>query len=181
MPNISACYLANRVMFSKWSIHFLSCFLIQGHERMEPVPAVTVERQGTPWTGLQCTAGRTQRRRQSFMLMFSPTANLDSPINLISMFLDYTVFGVYPERISYKWFQTKIKWIKCTCSNLMIWTDWKMIACCVISYFPKQCNLNPKVPVISLFPQIYINVLKIWSSQGVLIGRWWWHIHKLIF
>lgn len=124
MPNISACYLANRVMFSKWSIHFLSCFLIQGHERMEPVPAVTVERQGTPWTGLQCTAGRTQRRRQSFMLMFSPTANLDSPINLISMFLDYTVFGVYPERISYKWFQAKkvhmqqsydLDWLKNDC------------------------------------------------------------------
>lgn len=69
----------------------LSRFLIQGHERMEPVPAVTVEGKGTPWTGLQCTAGRTQRRRQSFMLTFSPTANLDSPINLISMFLDYTV------------------------------------------------------------------------------------------
>ena len=48
------------------------------------------ERQGTPWTGHQTITGLTHRDRQPFTLTFTPTANLESPINL-------HVFGLWEE------------------------------------------------------------------------------------
>ncbi|MDF4321764.1 hypothetical protein P3377_24610, partial [Vibrio parahaemolyticus] len=48
------------------------------------------ERQGTPWTGHQTITGLTHRDRQPFTLTFTPTDNLESPINL-------HVFGLWEE------------------------------------------------------------------------------------
>ncbi len=42
------------------------------------------ERRGTPWTGRQSVAGPTYRDRQPF----TPTGNLESPVNLTCMSLD---------------------------------------------------------------------------------------------
>ncbi|XP_060773494.1 phosphoribosylformylglycinamidine synthase isoform X3 [Neoarius graeffei] len=48
----------------------------------------TGERQGTPWTSRQVITGLTHRHRQPFTLAFTPTVNLESPVNLTCMSLD---------------------------------------------------------------------------------------------
>ncbi len=45
-------------------------------------------RVGSPWTSRQTITGLTYRDKQSFMLTFTPTSNLESPINLNYMSLD---------------------------------------------------------------------------------------------
>ncbi|XP_049444776.1 uncharacterized protein LOC125896339 isoform X2 [Epinephelus fuscoguttatus] len=61
---------------------------------LEPIPATSGERQGTPWTGRQTIAGLTHRDKQPFTLTFTPTDNLESPINLVP---NLHVFGLWEE------------------------------------------------------------------------------------
>lgn len=53
------------------------------------------ERRVTPWTG--CT-GQTQRETQLIVFSITPTANLDSPVNLTCMPLDCRGEWENPER-----------------------------------------------------------------------------------
>ncbi|XP_060783445.1 uncharacterized protein ccdc142 isoform X3 [Neoarius graeffei] len=46
------------------------------------------ERRGTPWTSRQVIAGLTHGNNQPFTLTFTPTVNLESPVNLTCMSLD---------------------------------------------------------------------------------------------
>ncbi len=54
------------------------------------------ERRGTPWTGRQSVTGLTYRDGQP--LTFTPTGNLESPINLICMSLDCGRKPEHPEK-----------------------------------------------------------------------------------
>ena len=67
---------------------------VRGHGGLlVPIPAIIGrEAGGTPWTGRQSIAGPTST------LTFTPTGNLESPINLMSMSLDGGRKPEYPER-----------------------------------------------------------------------------------
>ncbi|XP_078019577.1 dynein axonemal assembly factor 3 isoform X1 [Epinephelus lanceolatus] len=54
------------------------------------------EGRGTPWTGHQTITGL--RDRQPFTLTFTPTGNLESPINLTCVFLDSGRKPEYPQK-----------------------------------------------------------------------------------
>lgn len=56
------------------------------------------KRQGTPWTGQQSIAGLTRKDRQQITLTFIPTADLETPVNLTSMFSHCDTKPEYLER-----------------------------------------------------------------------------------
>ncbi len=60
----------------------------QGHGGLEPIPAALGREAGSPWIGCQFITGLTHKDNQPFTHTFTPTGNLESPINLTCMSLD---------------------------------------------------------------------------------------------
>ncbi|XP_060781597.1 prolyl endopeptidase-like isoform X2 [Neoarius graeffei] len=66
--------------------HLLRAVLLQHRRSLSQL--TTGERRGTPWTSHRVITGLTHRHRQPFTLTFTPTVNLESPVNLTCMSLD---------------------------------------------------------------------------------------------
>ena len=83
------------------AIHYLYHFSFESHRGSWSQSQLTLgERRGSPWTGRQCFTGPTYRDKQPFTLTFTPTVNLESPMNLTltCMSLDCGRKPEYPDK-----------------------------------------------------------------------------------
>ncbi len=92
----SATNLAHSLLFVTVhpSIHYLSSLSFAGLWSQLSLG----EQRGTPWTGRQSVTGPTYRDRQPLTLTFTPTGNLESPVNLTCMSLGCGRKPEYPEK-----------------------------------------------------------------------------------
>ncbi len=67
------------------SFIFHNSLTFTGSRGLESIPTDIGQGQGTTWTSHQFIKRLTQRDTQPFMLTFTPTGNLESPINCMSL------------------------------------------------------------------------------------------------